>query len=582
MQFFGIDAAFLVYVLAFAAAALVCLASIPRARRIDDGDTRRGLMGLLVASGGWAACHVAFLTAPTVELKTAMYTLGLVVGLSAVGPWLYFCSAYTGRNIHRDPTWRRVAVATFLGIALVKATNPIHGAYFTTEFLASPFPHLAVLPGAPHWMAAGFAYALTAIGGFTLFELFRETGADARPLAGLVLLTGLPVFLDVVGYATPYLVDVTYEPLGVAAFAVGTLFVYTERFETVRMAGDVEDPVVLLDSEDRIREYNDRAAAVFPELSGAVGEPLSEAVPALAAHVGGTGVERATDGAGTVAATAEASVAGAEPTTPEEAGRGVLSVERGDGPRYFVVSTNPFSLGGTAAGRMLILTDVTRSERHRRELRRQNERLDRFASAVSHDLRNPLNAASAQLDLAQRECDSHHLDNVADEHDRMGALIEDVLALAREGRSIGETEPVDVERLVRNCWETVDTGGATLRMVDSLRIEADADRLQRVFENLFRNAIEHAGDEANPPTVRVGRLPGNDGFYVEDDGPGIPPDQRERVFETGHTTAREGTGYGLPIVREIAEAHGWSVSATEGADGGARFEIQGARLADSD
>ena len=87
-------------------------------------------------------------------------------------------------------------------------------------------------------------------------------------------------------------------------------------------------------------------------------------------------------------------------------------------------------------------------------------------------------------------------------------------------------------------------------------LDADPGRLQELFENLFRNAVEHAGDET---TVRVGELA--DGFFVEDDGPGIPlPEDREAVFEHGHTTAKSGSGLGLSIVKTIANAHGWSIA----------------------
>jgi signal transduction histidine kinase len=99
-------------------------------------------------------------------------------------------------------------------------------------------------------------------------------------------------------------------------------------------------------------------------------------------------------------------------------------------------------------------------------------------------------------------------------------------------------------------------------------VDADPGRLQELFENLFRNAVEHAGDGTS---VRVGELA--DGFFVEDDGPGIPPEEREAVFEHGHTTAKSGSGLGLSIVKSIANAHGWSIAVCDGPDGGARFRI---------
>jgi signal transduction histidine kinase len=82
--------------------------------------------------------------------------------------------------------------------------------------------------------------------------------------------------------------------------------------------------------------------------------------------------------------------------------------------------------------------------------------------------------------------------------------------------------------------------------------------------------VRHGGDDV---TVRVGRLADGTGFYVEDDGPGIPDADRDGVFHRGYSTSDEGTGFGLAIVATIADAHGWTVTATAGADGGARFEV---------
>jgi signal transduction histidine kinase len=93
------------------------------------------------------------------------------------------------------------------------------------------------------------------------------------------------------------------------------------------------------------------------------------------------------------------------------------------------------------------------------------------------------------------------------------------------------------------------------------------------LENLFRNAIEHGGEDV---TIRVGGL--SDGFYVEDDGPGVPEDARDEVFEVGYSTSPDGTGFGLNIVKEIAEAHNWEITLTEGTTGGARFEITNVEL----
>ena len=197
-----------------------------------------------------------------------------------------------------------------------------------------------------------------------------------------------------------------------------------------------------------------------------------------------------------------------------------------------------------------------------------NSRLEEFASVVSHDLRNPLNLAKGRLQLAQETCESEHLDNVAQALDRMEALIEDLLSLAQAGKQISKTEPVALGALCESSWQSVATADATLVVETERQIRADRSRLRQLLENFFRNAIEHGGEHV---TVTVDEL--DTGFYVEDDGPGIPTDERTQCFEAGYSTTEEGTGLGLSIVKQIVDAHNWRIHLTDGTTGGTRFEI---------
>jgi hypothetical protein len=201
---------------------------------------------------------------------------------------------------------------------------------------------------------------------------------------------------------------------------------------------------------------------------------------------------------------------------------------------------------------------------------------EQIASVISHDLRNPLDVAKARTRAARETGDAEHFDRLEGAHDRMERIIRDVLTLARNDEVIEPGTAVELDTVATDAWATVDTGPATLAVTGDLpTIEADPDRLQRLFENLFRNSVEHSST-SNPTeagiTVRVG--PTGDGFFVDDDGPGIPKAERERVFEPGYTVTEGGTGLGLTIVERIAEAHGWTVSLVESDDGGARFEFR--------
>jgi PAS domain S-box-containing protein len=239
--------------------------------------------------------------------------------------------------------------------------------------------------------------------------------------------------------------------------------------------------------------------------------------------------------------------------------------------RYYRTNLAPIrDTSGTVTAGLEMVLDVTEQHEYKRELERQNERLGEFASIVSHDLRNPLNVIEGRLQLYREGGSEDHLDIVEDNVERMGMLIDDLLDLAQKGQSVGDVERLTLESFVQQCWESVDTAGATLETDDLGAIAADPGRLEQLFGNLFGNAVEHGG---SPVRVRVGLL--DDGFYVADDGPGIPPERREKVLEYGVTDSKDGTGIGLAIVSEIAQAHGWSVTVTESDDGGARFEFTG-------
>ena len=250
-------------------------------------------------------------------------------------------------------------------------------------------------------------------------------------------------------------------------------------------------------------------------------------------------------------------------------------VEHDDGTVVWVESIASPS-GELDEGRYVVNSrDVTGRKERERELEQKTERLDEFAGIVSHDLQNPLSVVDGRITLAKESSENpevaDHLERAEGALDRMDDIIDATLTLARKGRTVDRTEPVDVDDLVEECFRTVTPREATLRVsVEDLTIRADPERLRHVLENLFANAVEHGGEDV---TVRIGRV--RDGIYIADDGPGIPEDEREEIFDPGYSLAEEGTGFGLAIVEEVVEAHGWDVDVAESDDGGARFEITG-------
>ncbi|MDY6780583.1 MAG: HAMP domain-containing sensor histidine kinase, partial [Halobacteria archaeon] len=242
-----------------------------------------------------------------------------------------------------------------------------------------------------------------------------------------------------------------------------------------------------------------------------------------------------------------------------------VKLERDDGrTRWIWMRRFPLSDRG---GWILILTDITTRKTRERQLSRKNERLDRIAGVISHDLRNPMDVIKKRGKLARGA--EEDFDSIERSVERMDILIEDMLQLARQGKDIDEREEVDIDSLAESAWHTVETRDAELSASSDIVASGDEGRLRQAFENLFRNSVEHAGDDVE---IEVGRLEEKEGFYVEDDGPGIPPENLDEVFDYGWTDSKSGSGFGLAIVRDVVEAHGWKIEAVE-CERGARFEV---------
>jgi len=302
------------------------------------------------------------------------------------------------------------------------------------------------------------------------------------------------------------------------------------------------------------------------------------------------------------------SVRGALETSPEllERYRGLNDdaeetqavIEQND--RFFDVQLTPlYDSRDALVGRVFLVHEITEQKERERELERRNQQLDQFAAVLSHDLRNPLNVASGRLALARERNDPEEFDRVEEAHDRMSSLIDEVLAFARDGKTTDKVE-LQLSTLAKAAWSHVDTGETTLQIAGDREIIGDRDQLLQLFENVFRNSVEHGstssrpgaddsaehGSEGNRPgdgdsvgdsgtevTVRVDATP--DGFTVSDDGPGVPPEKREEIFTHGVTSSESGTGLGLAIVQHVVESHGWGVEMTESRSGGAKLVVSG-------
>ncbi len=510
-------------------------------RRREEATVRSfGYLSLLAAT---LCLGLAGRTLATHLVAKLAWNVLTYVGWVGIGPAvLLFALHYVGAR-------QRVSRTAVLGLGALPAVTltlvalapnpPLHYTSVGLQRVGGwPVADLAVGPW--FWVNAYYEYGLILFGVFLLaryalgtLEPFRTQGFV---LAGSFLfMMGVNVVYLLFGLSpfpgadlTPLGIVVGLAVIGVAIFRVRLIDVVPVARDRVFRA--LADPVVVVDGRGRVVDTNEAAKPLLR--TAEAGQPVAEVLPVEA-------VEACLHDGSVDATELALSVDGVD--------RWYLARRQWADDRAFA----------------LIFTDIT--ERHERE-----DRLEQFASVVSHDLRNPLSVAEAHVELAEEADDPcPHLEEAGTALDRIDRIVDELLTLTRQGELVSDPAPVDVERVAREAWSTVETGEATLDVEGTTTLAGDYGRIRRALENLCRNSIEH-GD----PAVTVTVEPTETGFAVSDDGPGVPPDVRDRVFERGFTTGDGGTGLGLAIVDGVARAHGWTVELVESEAGGARFEFR--------
>jgi signal transduction histidine kinase len=228
---------------------------------------------------------------------------------------------------------------------------------------------------------------------------------------------------------------------------------------------------------------------------------------------------------------------------------------------------------------------------HARELTAANQELREFSYSISHDLRAPLRAINGFAQIIDRryraelnEETRHYLDNILEAGNRMDQLIDDLLAYSRLGRTITQMEQVDVGLVLNRAAETFTTRiqelGAELKLPEETsHIQGDRSLLERVFVNLFDNALKYQRPEL-PPRIEVAvRVEGDSAVVsVQDNGIGIPKEHQEEIFDVFHRLhppeAYPGTGIGLAIIRKSLQLMQGTVSIDSTPGQGSVFHIK--------
>jgi len=561
-----------VYAVAFLAASAVSFAVaawVPR--RYDARGTREfaRFIGVVGVYGLVSATQVLFGASRTVTDAAMALELGLAATVAVV--WLAFAAEYTNRTFHRRPPVR-LALAGFVGLAfLLSATNPLHGVvYPAVELHPDPFAHYEVVKGPGHYLITVLSYVPFFTGVWLLVKLLRSTRFLSRSVGAL--LVGVLALAS--ANALPYVAAVPidhnplYMPLGIAACGIATVVaIHYNLFAVTPVARQnvvtaLRDPLVTLDKTRRIVDVNPAFLGAFVDGGGAyevAHRPFESVVPELAEAVAlddHDGSQRIEVG----------DPADGRPTT------------------HYGVTVSPVESGAHLLGYTLIFSDITDEVAARRELERQNEQLDEFAVSAAHNLRNPLGAIAGFVDVLQSHLESVEsgdadydpdlvercLSRLDVEAERMDDIIADFLRVMREGKTVRNFEPTDVESTARSAADSIGYDRVSLRIERPGLVLADPSRLELLLRTVLRSAVDRATGR-----VTVGLTVTDDGFAIEDDAGELPAEDCEMLLEHGRMSTHDVTGLGLVVARTLAQVHRWKVDAVPG-ESGLRFVVTGA------
>lgn len=484
-------------------------------------------------------------TAPDVPaLATAATMTG---GLLIVGGWIYLAAQFSDTEWLVEDGRIYLVVSPVALIVLLAWVNALAPTVNALSWLSRPDLLVSAYTAT--------SYGLVALSLLILSVHFYRVEGIYRRQTAFLIVAPLAPWITAVVYQFDFVpIPAELTPVGYVPTLLLTLYALHKHdlLDIVPIArqtvlNNIEDTVISVSANDVVASVNDPGKELLGLDNDVVGEDLTTALaewPSI-----------------------------------------LSALEEGEGQRVTIdgkhlrVVVTPIERNGTEYGSVIHLRDVTYEVRRREQLREKqaqletkNDQLDEFASVVSHDIRNPLHVAQGHLELIADEVDSEEsVETITRSHERIENIVNTLLTLAEKGQQVSETEVVDFGTVVDQARLSGAIASERVVFEGPETLRADPSRLQQLLENLFKNSVQHGGDDV---TIRVGPLDSGAGFYVADDGPGIPEDDRTQVFEYGYTDSVDGTGFGLNIVKTIADAHNWHVGIVDSDTGGARFEFE--------
>jgi len=516
------------------------------------------LMGSLTI---WIYAYILEILSPDLETSLVFNNLEVPCMLTIPVAFLLIALYYTGNE--RYVTLRTLPLF-FLGailLSLLEFTNPLHYLYYT-GFSSAAYEGLVFWihkHGPFFWLTIAYTYVLSLSAlGLIVSHLSRTGKHHRRPLFLLLVAAAVPIACNIV--CTFFFTPVSGIDLTPLAFLITGLILafglFRYLFTTVpvaytRVIAMMQDGVIITNAA-RVIDLNPAAEQITGiHLRDAIGMDIGDIMPELARCLNGTAL------------------------SGEGKRSECLVPQAGGETRCFDVIAMPLGDRGTGyEGFLFVLRDITERKQSELALAEANHKIGLLSAITRHDIRNQLMALKAYLQLSEESADNPaELPEYLAQGQKIADTIDHQIAFTRDYENMGSNPPAwqSVSACIEKAMADLFTGDIRIDVeCTGLLVFADP-LLEKVFYNLIDNALRYGGDHLSVIHVTAQEEDTLLVLVFEDDGTGIAPEDKLRLFNRGFG---KNTGLGLFLIREILSITGITITETGIPGSGARFEIR--------
>lgn len=508
----------------FVLSIIVCLLFLANTTRFRRSDVQLGLQLLLVISVMWSLSELIILLVQDIDVVNFMYYVSSSVGLSTVVAWMYFASAYAGRDYHNGSLFSYIGISAYFLVILLKLTNPIHDSYFNIKTSDETLTFISVEYNVVHSLVTAVSYAVILFGLYLFYIGLQKRDVSYYSVAALVGSIVVPATVSIAirsNILLPTLSGISVDSIGVSVFIVMTVAItshtHAEFYEGSRdkFISDILDPSIVVDAESHEPLcYNDKFENIF--LDSKVFDKQTDAIDECLLQ-----------------------------------DNKIVEIDN----RFFTTKKFVYDYRKSADSIVIRFEDITEKQDMSETIVDQEDHIESISEGINHEIRNISQLIESKAVLSQTN--QYEMDDIDDQLSDLSSR------MSRVGDDLQMMSCVhlmsDEELSTHRASNIIQSCGIKNNDV-SHSVSEGAERYIDTDKNLFCGLIKRIDDiivlqggRSATFTVEGGSI------IVETDADSLDCDKYDGLFDIGHSSPSPELGSTPPVMYEICKLHSWDI-----------------------